>query len=486
MIRIKPIHQYDCDVLVAGGGPAGSSLAFHLALKGYKVIVIEAEKFPRDKVCGDGVSPVALAELHTMGITGLENFAKANEINKVGLFLERDKVFVNLSKPDHLPFHARIIPRIELDHWIYEAAKKAGVQYIESTRVVSYKMTTHAAYAQLKQDKKAFQLKAKVIVGADGSRSAIARQMHGAKPSDEFQLLGLRAYYENINGPTDRVDIYFTGESFPGIFWLFPRGPHGANIGMAMVSKTLPHKRSHVHELLTAHIKNNADIMERIGGGTMNGKIEGWPITFFNAKSDITGNRLLLVGEAAGLINPLSGDGIQYALLSARWASDILDDCLKKNDLSASALYAYRKKVDKEIGYDFALSNLLVEFPRNKSFNTVWMSILTVMIARAKEDKNYADIIAGIFEGTYPSQKALTPSFILKSLLQGGKEIGKTMTDILKHPVTMVEGGLKFSQMVLQILEEVKDHPREHGRWVDSTVSKTISVAGHVIKNLGK
>ena len=115
MISIKPIIKYDCDVLIAGGGPAGSGLAFHLATKGYKVIVVEAEKFPRDKVCGDGVSPIALAELHAMGITGTEKFALANEISKVGLFLKKDKVFINLSKPEHLPFHARIIPRIELD-----------------------------------------------------------------------------------------------------------------------------------------------------------------------------------------------------------------------------------------------------------------------------------------------------------------------------------------------------------------------------------
>src|SRR5205814_6629041 len=124
--------------------------------------------------------------------------------------------------------------------------------------------------------------------------------------------------------------IYFTGESFPGIFWMFPKGPDGANIGMAMISQTLPNKPSHVRELLTAHINNNPDIRERIGDGKMSGKMDGWPIRFFNAASRITDNRLLLAGDAAGLINPLSGDGIQYALLSARWAADTLHNCLQK------------------------------------------------------------------------------------------------------------------------------------------------------------
>ena len=310
--------------------------------------------------------------------------------------------------------------------------------------------------------------------------------MHGAKPKDEFQLLGLRTYYENVNGPTDRVDIYFTGESFPGIFWMFPKGPHAANIGMAMVSKTLPYKPTHVKELLAAHIKDNPDIAERIGSGKINGKIDGWPITFFNAQSSITGNRIMLVGDAAGLINPLSGDGVQYALLSARWASETLKACLQKNDFSAEALYAYRKKVDAEVGYDFALSNLLVQFPRNKTFTPVWMAILSVMISTAKKDKNYAGIIAGIFEGTYPSHKALTLSFITKSLKQGGKDFEKAVTEILKKPNSAIENGLQISQTALQILEGIKDHPREHGKWAINTASKTISVAGHVIKNIGR
>ena len=118
MITIKPIHKYDCDVLIAGGGPAGSALAFHLAQKGLKIIVTEAQRFPRDKICGDGVSPIALAELNAMGIKKWKKFSLANEISKVGLFIKDDKVFIDLSKPEHLPFHARIIPRIELDNWI--------------------------------------------------------------------------------------------------------------------------------------------------------------------------------------------------------------------------------------------------------------------------------------------------------------------------------------------------------------------------------
>ena len=88
MLNVKSITNYDCDVLIVGGGPAGSSLAYHLAKEGRKVIVVEAEEFPRDKVCGDGVSPIAVNELHKMNITNFDEFNQANEINEVGLFVK--------------------------------------------------------------------------------------------------------------------------------------------------------------------------------------------------------------------------------------------------------------------------------------------------------------------------------------------------------------------------------------------------------------
>ncbi|WP_462251923.1 geranylgeranyl reductase family protein [Ferruginibacter sp.] len=486
MIAIKPLHKYDCDVLIAGGGPAGSGLAYHLAKAGHKVIVAEAKKFPRDKVCGDGVSPIALKELHAMGITGTQKFAKANEINKVGLFIKDDKVLIDLSKPEYLPLHARIIPRMELDNWIFETAKKAGAVYIENARVTGYQISEHATTVQLKQQQKNLTIKAKLIVGADGSRSVIARQMHGVNPSDEFQLLGLRAYYEDVNGPNDRVDIYFSDKVFPGIFWMFPKAPHGANIGLAMISQTLPAKPQQVREMLMEHINQNPHLKERIGNGKIEGKIEGWPIKFYNPDIPVSGNRILLVGDAAGLINPLSGDGIQYALLSARWAAEALQICFRKNDFTADAMNIYSQTVKKEQGYDFALSNLLVQFPRNKTLSPVWMKILSTIIACAKEDKNYADIIAGIFEGTYPSHKALTGSFILKSIKQGGRDAEKLLENILKNPGQIFNDSAEAYNFIFSLIAELKTNPAAHGRWLLRTVAKTFSVAGHVVKNFKK
>ncbi len=483
MINLRVVQKYDCDVLIVGGGPGGSALAYQLAEKGIKTMVLEAHTFPRDKVCGDGVSPIALAELQKLGITRLQKFKRENEITKVGLFIKDEKVFIDLPETGHLPFHARIIPRMQLDNWIYDAAKNKGAVFLEDTRLVNFTITETAAIAEVKRGDDIQYIRSKMIVGADGSNSTVARILHGEKAGEKFKLLGLRAYYENVNGPNDRVDIFFTKYNFPGIYWMFPVGKNKANIGLAMVASTMPKNEQHVKTLLTKHIEQNKDMAERIGKGTIKGKISGWPLTFYNPQNSITGNRVLLIGDAAGLINPLSGDGIQYALLSARWAGECIIDCVHKNDFSANTLFAFRKKINEELGYDFALSNLLIQFARNRALAPLWMEIMEVLIERAKTDKQYADIIAGIFEGTYPSYKALTPDFISKSLLQAGMHIGSLASKtLLKGPGHWLHTGARAGNLAVSLIDSIKKNPSGNIQWLTSLISNGLLVAGYVIK----
>ena len=486
MLTVRQSFSYDCDVLIAGAGPAGSGLALHLARQGVKVIVAEAECFPRDKVCGDGVSPVALAELEHLGITGTDAFKQANEIRRVGLFLKNDQVIIDLSKPDHLPHHARIIPRLQLDHWIASAAQSAVVDYIQRARVADFRISDTGIHVTVKHAGRLRTLKAKLLVGADGTNSRVARQLNGAKPADEFRLLGLRSYFDGVEGPADRVDIFFNEACFPGIFWMFPLGAERANIGMAMVAKTYPATDKHIQNMLLHQIRNDPMLQLRIGKGKMDGKISGWPINFYNRNKRIADNRILLAGDAAGLINPLSGDGIQYALLSARWASEVIIQSLLKNDFSAATLQAYTRKIEAELGYDFALSNLLVQFPRNKALGKLWFSILELMIAQAKTDKVYADTVAGIFEGTYPSYKALNHSFILKSLGQGICGVERSLGTVITHPEKLIGSGVSSAELLINILTTVARQNKDQWQWLKSTFKKTLQVGGHFLRHQQK
>ncbi|MDB5205607.1 MAG: NAD(P)/FAD-dependent oxidoreductase [Flavisolibacter sp.] len=485
MISIRPVYKYDCDVLIIGGGPAGSSLAYYLAKEGISVIIVEAYKFPRDKTCGDAVSRVALTELQALGITDLKEFSEANIVNDVALFVEDEKVSVGLAKPENHLLQGRVIPRLQLDNWIYKAAKKMGAAYLEDARLSSYTVHKEYVLAEIKERNGANHIRAKMIVGADGSNSTVARILHGIKPDEAYQLLGLRAYFEGVNGPDDRCDIFFSKENFPGLFWFFPTGKGTANVGSAMIASTLPQNETHVKELLLQQIQKNKNLAQRIGDGKIRGKISGWPLTFQSPTHQVVNERLALIGDAAGLINPLSGDGIQYALLSGRWASETIIECCRKNNFSIAALTAYKKKLHKEMAYDMAVSNLLIKVTRNRTFTPLWMEVLLIVFERAKSDAEYASIIAGIFDGTLPSYKALNPSFILKSILQGGVHIGvNTTSGILQGPKHWEQKTKDTGLLLKNIIQNIKQNPREQVKWLTGIARTGLEVSGHILKEM--
>jgi menaquinone-9 beta-reductase len=487
MISIRYSHPVDCDVLVVGGGPAGSTLAYHLAMAGVKVMVVEAEKFPRDKVCGDGVSSISVAELERLGITALPSFTSTNEVHRVGLFLEEDFVTINLAKTPKSPYHARIVPRILLDNWMYEAASRNGASYLENTRLTHF--TVHDGYvrAEVKQGSREHTLKAKMIVGADGSSSTVSRIIHGKKPDNAFRLLGLRAYYHGIEGPADQVDVYFSKDNFPGIYWTFPVGTQGANVGLAMVAKTIPDQTSHAKDLLLNHIEHNPHMRNRIGNGKLEGRVMGWPLTFYNRQSKLAGERWLLVGDAAGLINPLSGDGIQYAILSGRWAAEAILSGAGQRDFIHFPQQAYAAKVHRELAYDYALSSMLIQFGRNKALTGVGMEFMKVCIARAKVDPSYASIIAGIFEGSYPSYKALELKFLLKSLLQTTRHVGGvTGESLLQGPDGWLQASQDLQKNTLRMLELMQANPDGQIDWAKDMATQLFQVAKHLVGHIGR
>ncbi|MCC6411158.1 MAG: geranylgeranyl reductase family protein [Saprospiraceae bacterium] len=485
MVSIQPVHNYDTDVLIIGGGPGGSTLAAHLARAGVRVLLVEREVFPRDKVCGDAVSPVALQEMQLLDITGVEGFERSNEIKHAGLYFKGEKITVIDLPKGNTDYHTHVIPRLTLDNWVFEMAVQCGAAVLQNASLVKYTVTENAVYADVKQGGAEKRLKARIIVGADGSNSTVARQMHGAKPTDYERLIAVRSYWEGIHGPADTCEIHFMEDNFPGLYWVFPTGPHTANIGLGMVARTYPKNETHVKELLINQIGANPGLIQRIGKGTMNGKVLGWPLTMYNPKSPVVSDRVLLIGDAAGLINSLSGDGIQYAMLSGRWAAQTLVACIKQNDFSAAALNSYTQQVKKELGYDFALSNLLVQIARNRALNPVWMRILLVLIERARTDPAYATVLGGIFGGTHPSYDALQPDFILKTLLQGGVHVGMGATEsLLGGPLLWQQNGQDAGRFALDAVQKIRNEPGVYARWAGNVAKRGLEVSGYVVRKI--
>jgi geranylgeranyl reductase family protein len=410
---------YDCDVIVVGGGPAGAAAAARLAARGFSTIVVDRAAFPRDKVCGDFVSPSALAELADLGVAGTQAFSATATLGDFAFHVDGDPVGVMaIPEVDGLPAFGRVIPRQQLDAWILDAARQAGAGVLEGRKATAVEQEPGAVTVRGHSAAGPWRLRARLLVGADGSNSVVARALRGTAPPRQDRMLAVRAYFDDVAGPAGQGIVCLCGDSFPGYCWLFPSGGGQANVGLGMLASTYPQAVRNLRELLSRLIADDAPMQSRLQGARIRGRILGCPLTTYNPRLPLAGDRMMLVGDAAGLINPLNGEGIQYALHSARWAADVAAGHLSSGRLDAASLAGYEQCVHDSLRLDMAYSRLFVELIRNRALSPVWLRAFRALASRASIDPDYAYRASCVATGLAPSARMLTLSMASRTAWQ--------------------------------------------------------------------
>ncbi|WP_116127893.1 NAD(P)/FAD-dependent oxidoreductase [Lewinella sp. IMCC34183] len=487
MITLQQTQAADCDVLVVGAGPGGAATATYLARAGWRVTLIDAATFPRDKVCGDFVGPVALDELNRLGLTGTAGFPRTNVVTRAAFHLN-GKELLRRDLPggaEGLPPYGRVIPRLLLDDWILRGAVNAGAGLVENCRFLSYATDDDGVTVMTRYRGEERRFRTRLLVAADGSHSSVGRQLTGNKYPADSKIVAVRAYCEGVTGAAEQADLYFNGDSFPGYYWYFPTGPDTANLGVGMVLETLPPSEDHLKALLKDVMANDPVLRARLKDARIVGKVLGWPLSTYDPGYPIFADRMLLVGDAAGLINSLNGEGIQYALLSGRWAAEAAAECLRADTLDAAALGRYRRRVMDEIGYDLALSRLIIQFIRNRQLNPLWLKLLEIIVTRARQDDGYADTAGGVLAGTVPAKEVLSPDFLIKTIFQGGVTLGLDgVAEVLRGPVRwghLLRDSARFSA---RLGRHVAEDPRGYARWVTGVARDGLGLAGSAVADL--
>lgn len=479
----------DADIAIVGAGPAGASAASHFARAGFRVVLIDQKRFPRDKVCGDFVGPAALAELDGLGLSLRPMFRDANKICHGALYLNGEKI---AGHPfPHVPGlrdYGLCIPRLLLDDAIVQAAVASGARLIEEARVTGYE--TDSAGVTLFHQARSGQsrLRARFLIGADGSSSLISRILRGAKPPRRDRIIAVRAYFEGVEGTADRGDLYVNSSPFPGYCWLFPTGPNSANVGVGVLLEAWKPTQQ-LGQLLAQLIESDPALRSRLARAKMCDKIVGWPLAIFNPKLPIVANRVALIGDAAGFIDPLSGEGIQYALRSGRWIAEALRDVLSSDSLSAAGLCPYATRVQAEMRYDMALSRLIVDLANNSALIPLWLSVLEMIARRAATDSDFCNVAAGVFAGVLPARELLALPFVwstVKSTVLTG--CGAAM-DALRGPRHLMRSGAAFTKAVASMCKNSIGHPVATLGWGADCALSAFELAGQMamsaVRNLG-
>jgi geranylgeranyl reductase family protein len=293
------------DVAIVGAGPGGSATAHFLARQGLDVLLLDKAHFPRDKTCGDGLTPRALRVLDSMGIL--------DQVTHHGYPIGGYQV----TAPNRTMTTARItsqpaalvVPRVTLDDLIVQAAVNSGAQFRGGVTIND--LETGPSSVTLRATGESIQARVAVIAtgAATGllSRAGILRQQPQV-------MLAARAYFEGVS-VADHFHLRFDGVPLPGYGWVFPVGQGVANVGVGF----LPRRKRRVARDVFDDFVRRAPI-----GGRQAGPVRGYPIRVDFLRSPTYGERTLLVGEAAGLVNPLTGEGIDYALESGLLAAQHL------------------------------------------------------------------------------------------------------------------------------------------------------------------
>ena len=319
------------DVIIIGAGPAGCSAAISLARRGCDVLLLEKERFPRGKVCGDGISPPALETLGRLGVLPEVLRKEPWKIDGVELSSPAGQVvtasFSHLKCP--YPF-GLVMPRKEFDFLFFQQVRKyANLEILENWEVkdfIDQNGSITGVKAQSEGQKREFL--GKFLVGADGAYSVVARKTVSRKKNFQQGAFGIRAYFRGVKDVTHRIEVHCDRSILPGYGWVFPTGEDSANVGVGIASRHL--KAKNIRNLFQTFVGGSPFVKERLREAQMvENSLQGGPIplgSFFRRRSR---KNVLLVGDAAGFTDVLTGEGIYLALRSGECAAQAIHSALK-------------------------------------------------------------------------------------------------------------------------------------------------------------
>lgn len=311
------------DVIVVGGGPGGASAAFFHAKRGKSVMLIEKESFPRDKVCGDGVTGKSLGVLRDMGL--IELMSEMKEIPCTDVLLSspnRREITIPMHNPS-APSSAFCIERERFDAAVYRAAVKevldnGGVVVQERVKEV---LTDDGCVVGVRTE--SGEYRAPLTIGAAGYNCPISRHLlatTGLPQQDkEKYAAATREYWTGLNCDPGVFEIHFIDEIRPGYFWIFPISETKFNVGIGMLLKDMDKQKVKLRGMLDWVINESHLAPKFAGAQVVEGTRKGWMLPFGTGelrKAHMPGARL--VGDAASLVDPFTGEGIGNALVSGK------------------------------------------------------------------------------------------------------------------------------------------------------------------------
>jgi len=408
------------DIAIIGAGPAGAATSIFLAKKGVNHIILDKAVFPRDKVCGDGLSGKTVSLLKELNKGIIENFVKNRDIfyDSWGVrFVAPNGRGVNIpfSKNGQTEAHPPgfVVRRKDFDQFLIKRIDKKYARSYFGLRATAVQQSASRVHISCQNGTKELLIKTKVVVGAEGDRSLVAKTLAGYRLQPENYFAGLRAYYENVSNlhKDHFIELHFMPETLPGYIWIFPLSRNQANVGIGMLSSDIRRKKINLRRLFFQALSDNPEMRRRFSSAKLIKAPMGWGMPLGSSERKCSGERFLLTGDAGSLIDPFTGEGIGNALLSGKLAANVLQHAVEKQDFSASFLSAYDQALQNELQSELRLSHRiqrLVQFP--------WL--FNFVVNRVRSSQTWQETFSAMFNDLDIRAQLRSPAFYLKLLFQ--------------------------------------------------------------------
>lgn len=321
------------DVVIAGAGPAGCSAAIFLARKGLSVALCDKARFPREKACGDGLTSASTRLLHALGVTELlrERLGEPSPFHGVTIVSPFGTVVSGGTECPELERRCFVVPRMVLDDCLVSCAREHSSITLMEGVAVDGLLRQGDRVTGLSTS--AGALPGTCVVGADGSYSKVAGSMGLLNRDRRHQGFAIRAYFSEVPVLERYIELHYEKYLLPGYGWFFPVGEHRVNVGVGIMPRFTDQRGA--RRLFEKFVRESPRVARRLGGAVMEkGSLRAWPLPSGSFTAPRGRENVLLVGDAGSLVDPVTGEGISYALQSGRYAAEAIAGALGAGDAS--------------------------------------------------------------------------------------------------------------------------------------------------------
>ncbi|MDG4821615.1 geranylgeranyl reductase family protein [Asanoa sp. WMMD1127] len=371
-------RENDADVIVVGAGPGGSTTAYHLARHGVRVLVLEKSQFPREKVCGDGLTPRAVKQLIKLGLTADGSFEEQGWLPNKGLRVIGGGVRLELDWPDlaSYPNYGLVRTRLDFDDLLARQAVKAGADLRTGVTVTGPVRadTGRVLGVTAEVEGEPREFRAPLVISADGVSGRFPLAMGLAKREDRPIGVAVRRYYQS---PAKHADDYLESwlelrskeggdRLLPGYGWIFGMGDGRVNVGLGVLNSSAAFGKTNYRRMLTEWLGATPPEWGMNDEANADGPILGAALPMgFNRVPHYT-RGVLLVGDSGGMVNPFNGEGIAYAMESGELAAEVVAQALARTGADRErALMAYPAELKARYGGYYRLGNIFVKLIGN-------------------------------------------------------------------------------------------------------------------------